>query len=356
MKITQADNYIDYRKIDKLSGSAIKLFDTNRSKFYREVVLKEKRKDKDTDSIKIGNIIDFILSDCKGNIPEFEQRFDEKFALLSGNKGSGQMFLLADLLFEYTQRDSNEENVCTTTFIERFTEAFENLQKQDKFKGKKLEDTVAVFVGSDAETYFKEKLSNIGKVVIDEGMLNYCKKRVELVINDENIELFKDDAENLGKTVIEWEFMGFECKSELDNLRVSHSKKEIVITEIKTNWEIEEFQRVYLKLRYYLSAKFYELAVDFWRRYIVPELRNYSIKFEFLTVDTSPNNLRPIVYTLSQTDLNKAWEGFYINGYYYKGLRELLEEIKWCQENNQWNITKLAYENNSKLPLEINYE
>lgn len=356
MKITQATETVDYRKIDKLSGSAIKLFATNRSKFYREVVLKEKRKDKDTDSIKIGSVIDFILSDCKGDLLEFEQRFDEKFALLSGNKGSGQMFLLADLLFEYTQRDSNDENICTTTFVDRFTEAFENLQKQDKFKGKTIENTIPLFVGSEAETYFKERLNNIGKTVIDEGMFNYCKKRAELVINDENIELFRDNTENLGKTIIEWEFMGFECKSELDNLRINHNKKELIITEIKSNWEIEEFQRVYLKLRYYLSAKFYELAVDYWRRHIVPEMRDYNIKFEFLTVDTSPNNLRPIVYTLSETDLQKAWEGFYVNGYYYKGLKELLEEIKWCQENNQWNITKLAYENNSKLPLEVNYE
>lgn len=350
------EEVVDYRKIDKLSGSAIKLFANDRNKFYKEVVLKEKRKDKDTDSIKIGNVIDFILSDCKGNLQEFEQRFDEKFALLTVKQGTGQMFLLADLLFEYTQRDSNEQNICTSSFLERFTEAFDNLQKQDKFKGKKLEDTIQLFVGSEAETYYKEKLANLGKIVLDMWMLDYCKNRAELVINDENIELFKDDSENLGKTVIEWKLIGFECKSELDNLRVNHSNKEIIITEIKTNWEIEDFSRVYLKLKYYLSAVFYQLAVEYWVNITQNYLKDYTIKFEFLTVDTSPNNLRPIVYTLSERDLKNSWEGFNINGYYYKGLKELLEEIKWCGDNNQWNITKLAYENNSKLPLIVNYD
>jgi len=60
-----------YRKIDALSASDIKLFAKDRIAFYHQKVLGEKRKDKFSDSLTLGTLIDYCLSDCKGSWQEF---------------------------------------------------------------------------------------------------------------------------------------------------------------------------------------------------------------------------------------------------------------------------------------------
>jgi hypothetical protein len=347
---------IPYRKIDALSASDIKLFAKDRMKFYYQKVLGEKRKEITSDSIVLGSLIDYCLSDCKGSWQEFEQNFDDKFILLSVKKGSGQLFLLTDLLYEFTLRDMDEEGNITSSFSNRFEEAFDSLQKEDKFKGKKVEWALEQFKDSDAEIYFSENLKAINKLAVDEWMLSKCKSIVENVLIDENVKhLFeeKENVNNLGKYIVEWEYKGLKAKSELDNLTIDHNTKEIIITEIKSTWDLEDFERTYLKLRYDLASIYYYKAIQ----YTFKELQDYTIKFQFLVIDTSPQGLNPLIYKVSLKDLDKAEFGFKTkSGYYYKGLNELVDEILWCQETQNWRISKLAFENNGILNLNINYE
>ena len=345
-----------YRKIDALSASDIKLFAKDRIAFYHQKVLGEKRKDKFSDSLTLGTLIDYCLSDCKGSWQEFEQNFDDRFILLSVKKGTGQLFLLADLLYEYTLRDMDEEGNITSSFSIRFEEAFDKLQKEDKFKGKKVEWALEQFKDSDAETYFSENLKAIDKLAVDSWMLDKCKFIVENVLMDDNVKhLFeeKENVINFGKYVVEWEYKGLKAKSELDNLTINHNTKEIIITEIKSTWDSEDFEKTYLKLRYDLAAIYYYKAIQ----YTFQDLPDYTIKFQFLVVDTSPQGLRPLIYKISHVDLLNAEQGFKTkSGYYYKGLGELVNEILWCQETQNWRISKNAYENNGILNLNINYE
>ena len=349
-------NQIPYRKIDALSASDIKLFNKDRIAFYHQKVLGEKRKEKTSDSLVLGTLIDYCLSDCKGSWQEFEQKFDDKFILLSVKKGTGQLFLLADLLYEYTLRDMDEEGNITSSFSIRFEEAFDKLQKEDKFKGKKVEWALEQFKDSDAETYFSENLKAIDKLAVDSWMLDKCKFIVENVLMDDNVKhLFeeKENVINFGKYVVEWEYKGLKAKSELDNLTINHNTKEIIITEVKSTWDSEDFERTYLKLRYDLAAIYYYKAIQ----YTFQDLPDYTIKFQFLVVDTSPQGLRPLIYKISHVDLLNAEHGFKTkSGYYYKGLDELVDEILWCQETQNWRISKNAYENNGILNLNINYE
>jgi len=349
-------NQTPYRKIDALSASDIKLFAKDRISFYHQKVLGEKRKEKTSDSLVLGTLIDYCLSDCKGSWQEFEQNFDDKFILLSVKKGTGQLFLLADLLYEYTLRDMDEEGNITSSFSIRFEEAFDKLQKEDKFKGKKVEWALEQFKDSDAETYFSENLKAIDKLAVDSWMLDKCKFIVENVLIDDNVKhLFEEqkNVDNFGKYVVEWEYKGLKAKSELDNLTIDHNTKEIIITEIKSTWDSEDFERTYLKLRYDLAAIYYYRAIE----YAFQKLQHYTIKFQFLVLDTSPQGLRSLIYKVSDIDLANAEFGFRTkSGYYYKGLNELVDEILWCQETQNWRISKFAYEQKSILNLDINYE
>ena len=350
----------EYRKINKLSASDIKLFNENRYKFYVTIVLGEKQEDLTSPPIVLGQLCDFILSDCRGSLDEFDKRFDEKFKLLSIKKGSGQMFLLVDELFKFTLRDMDEEGNITSSFSTRFEEAFDKLQSQDKFKGKKVEWALEQFRNSDEEIYFQECLDSIGKYVVDQSMLEKAKSTVEMVIQDENVNwLFngKEGLDNFGKTVIEFEYLGMECKCEIDDLSIDHLNKKIIITEIKTSYDImDAFEYTYLKRRYDLAAAFYYIAVN--QEFKENQgLSDYDIEFQFLAVDTSKERLRPLIYKLSKDDINKVINGFRLKtGSYYKGLVELIQEIKWSSETQNWNISEKAFENNGILNLEINYE
>ena len=349
----------EYRKINKLSASDIKLFNENRYKFYVTKVLGEKQEDLTSPAIVLGTLVDFILSDCRGSLDEFDKRFDEKFKLLSIKKGSGQMFLLVDELFKFTLRDMDEEGNITSSFSTRFEEAFDKLQSQDKFKGKKVEWALEQFRNSDEEIYFQECLDSIGKYVVDQSMLEKAKSTVEMVIQDENVNwLFNGaiDLDNLSKAVIEFEYLGMECKCEIDDLSINHLNKKIIITEIKTSYDImDAFEYTYLKRRYDLAAAFYYLAVIQFRDN--KNLNGYDIEFQFLAVDTSKERLRPLIYKLSKDDIDRAINGFRLKtGSYYKGLVELIQEIKWCSETQNWNISEKAFKNNGILNLEINYE
>lgn len=353
-------NNIDYRKIDKINASAIKMFDKSRFDFYKYYVLKTKKTEDYSPFLAMGLLIDFILSDCRGSLDEFYRRFDEKFKLLSVKKGSGQMFLLVDELFKLTLRDMDEEGNITSSFSARFEEAFDKIQSQDKFKGKKVEWALEQFRNSDEEIYFQECLESIGKYVVDQSLLEKAKSVVEMVIQDENINwLFngKEGLDNFGKTVIEFEYLGIECKCEIDDLSIDHLNKKIIITEIKTSYDIEDsFEYTYLKRRYDLAAGFYYLAANQEFREN-QGMQDYEIEFQFLAVDTSKERLRPLIYKLSKTDINNSINGFNLKtGHYYKGLIELINEIKWCNDTQIWNISKNAYENNSILNLEINYD
>lgn len=362
MKINTAGlTQTGYRAITAMNASSIKLFEKDRSRFYKEVVLGEKSVNKESDSIILGNIVDFCLSDCNGNWELFESRMNEKFFLMPVKRGSGQMFDLADELYRLTlQRTDEDGNVVMDNFTDLLNEAFVTIQSQDKFKGKNFEWLVGKWEEEDASKYYDALINNIGKTVIDEWMLEKGKKVVENVIYDEFIQplfLERNDIENLGKFVIVTEYNGFTCKCEIDKLQIDHKTKKVIITEIKTNWDIEEgFEYTILKLRYDIAAIFYKNCVMQWIGTERKDLLTYIIDFQFLTVDTSNKNLRPLIRPFGGIDMQNAYYGFKVRGYRYKGLFELMEEIKWCNKNQIWNISKEAYESKGVVPLNINYD
>lgn len=358
MNLTVKQDKQEYLKIPKLSASKIKLFKSDRMAFFNQVVLGKKTKDKKTDSLILGDLVDFCLTTCNGNFEQFEHVMDEKFAISTIKKGSGQLFLLADELFNITVEDMDESGNISTSFEDRFTRALAECQKQDKFKGKTIEKVLLDFKDSEAELYFAELMNNMDKIVVDTWMLEKAKNVVENVILDENVgAIFTeiDGLTDLGKVVIEFEWNGKECKCEIDKLIADNNYKTLVINELKTSWNPTNFEWNYLKLNYYLAAPFYKKAVEYWKEQH-PEYADYTIKYQFIVIDTSPNSLKPIIKPLDDVDMERAMNGFSIRGYYYEGLKELFEEILWLEMTQEWKTSKLAYENNGCIPLQLNYD
>lgn len=353
---------VNYRTLEGLNCSMIKLFDTDPVKFFEQFKLGKKRKEEKTVSLIIGDLVDFYLLDCKGDWDEFNQRFDEKFALYEGNKGSGQVFLLADILFRVTL-DNTEDGIVQKSFGTLFSEAFRRVQLEGKYKGGTEEKALLDFEAKGRE-YYDTLIDNVGKTVVEVSLLDKSKKVGDILKEDEfTSEIFSDENPNVEyfpKFTIEWKFRTkagkeIDCKSEVDILKINHSKKIIYAKDLKTNYDNENFEYSYLKYRYDLQAAFYFMAVKYWA--IQEGMGEYSVMpMEFVVGDTSSNNRRPIRYKLSMDDITKGMSGYSLNGKKYKGLIDLVEEISWAEDNNIWNCSKDVYDNKGVLKLGFRYD
>lgn len=355
---------VNYRALDGLNCSMIKLFDSDPVKFFEQFKLGKRKKDSKNTALIIGDIADFFLLDCGGNKDEFDSRFDEKFALFDGVKGSGQVFELVDILFELTVADTDEDGKVTSTFEHRFTEACRKVQAAGKYKGA-TEDKILADFGNKGYDYFESLVSNIGKVVVDVSLMDKALRVAELIRDDEfTKDLFvesTEEVEHFPKHVIEWvcevkgEDKTFPCKSELDLILVNHKKKIIYPKDLKTTYDNENFLYGYVKYRYDLQAAFYYLAVKYWAR--ENGMQDYTIEpMEFIVADTSANNRRPIRYQLTAEDMNAALEGYKLRGVEYKGIRTLIKEISWAEDTNNWTVSKDVFDNAGILKLGLQYD
>ncbi len=360
-QITRKD--INYRQLSSLNCSMIKLFDSDPVKFFEQFKLGRRPKDNGkTISFSIGDLVDFYLLDCRANEDEFNNRFEEKFALYEENKGKGQVFQLADILFDITQKYTDIEGVVTTSFESRFTEAFNKIKEIGRYSGKTEEQALEDFE-NNAYDYFNYKINNAGKTVIDVSLLDKSKRVAISLLNDpftKEVFVENDSEEYFPKFPIEWIYTTksgkkISCKSEIDILKIDHVKKCIYLKDLKTIYDNEVFEYQYLKFRYDLQAAFYYLAVRYWAD--EEGMSSYSIeRMEFIVGDTSSNNRRPVRYQTTEEDLQASLNGFKLGYTTYKGVHQIMEEIDWAEENNIWNVSKDIFLNSGRTKLNLRYE
>lgn len=354
---------VNYRELGALNVSMIKLFDTDPVKFFETFKLGKKKKAVKNVSTKIGDLVDFYLLDCKGDESEFDLRVDEKFALFEENKGSGQAFILADELFEIAQENTDENGVIMLKFESMFSDALKKVQANGKYSGKTEEKALEDFE-KKALSYYDFLIENADKVVVDESLINKAKKVGNLLKDDEfTADLFNDDdanIENFPKFVIEWKYTTksgkvIDCKSEVDLIKVDHKNKIIYPKDLKTTYDNENFEYTYLKFRYDLQAAFYTLAIKYWAN--EEGLNEYIVKpFEFIVGDTSANNRRPVRYQLDIKDVYAGLDGFTLRGNEYKGIHQLIEDISWAEDTDNWNVSKQVIDAKGILKLNLKYE
>lgn len=354
---------VNYRKLDALNQSMIKLFDKDPIKFYDEFKMGKARKQKKTTALIIGDIADFYLLACKGDELEFQNRLEEKFVLYEGHMGSGQVFTLADYIFEEAESCMNEKGEVTCDFNTMFTTAFIKLQSEGvKYKGK-TEDKALEDFYLNGKSYYDKLMENIGKTVVEASLVDKAKGVAERLMTDSfTNHIFKgrEDVEFLTHFAIEWFYTlefdkGFKCKSEIDILIVDHDHKIIQPMDLKTTYDNEAFDYNYIKNGYYIQNAFYVKAVEEWAK--TNNLEDYEVKpMTFIVGDTSSNNRRPLLFTTNNNDLEKGMQGFSLRGVYYKGVEELIRDILWAEEQDIWNCSRDAYGKNGKLELNINYD
>lgn len=352
---------VNYRKLDALNQSMLKVFDNDPIKFYNQFKLGKVPRDKKNTALIIGDLVDFFVLGCKGNETEFNDRFDEKFALFNGVRGSGQVFELVDALFEETENCINEKGEVTCSFETRFNAAMSRVRADGKYK-KKDDDYILKDFSENGEGYFDILMENIGKVVVDVSLMDKARIVGNKLLNDPfTASLFRhDEKDYFTHFPIEWRYelgnaKSILCKSEVDMLIIDHEDRSIQPMDLKTTYDNESFDYMYLKNSYYLQNAFYDKAVKEWAK--ENDMASFTVlPMMFVVGDTSSNNRRPLIYTTSSQDVVNGMFGFDYRGSHYRGVHELVMDIAWAEENDIWNCSREAFNNKGKMALNIEYD
>jgi hypothetical protein len=61
--------------------------------------------------------------------------------------------------------------------------------------------------------------------------------------------------------------------------------------------------------------------------------------------------MHPLIYTLSDVDMDDAYNGFEHKGRKYPGVKDLIVDLKWAIENDIWNISRKNNETGGVVTL-----
>jgi len=329
------------------SSSSLKEFSMDRKKYYRKYVLGEDVEDKDTQAATIGRVVETLLLE-----PEL---FDERFYMSAcASAPTGLMLAFVEALYKFSKEATDENGNITRTFEEISKDAY----AESGFKIK-YDAVIGKFVGSDAEIFYNEirKVRAQNLTVVTTEDVSNAEKIVEELRNNPVTK----DVVNLVSSprytvynqlqVEEYVLDGLEFKSMMDKVVVDHDVKTVQVYDLKCTWSVENFlEEYYLYRRAYIQALlYYKAALHFMNN--TEEIRGYRVESPRFIVCDSTNYYNPLIYTLSDKDLEDAYNGFTHKNREYTGVATLIKDLKWALENNIWNISRENSINNGLVNI-----
>lgn len=350
----------EYHKLtQKLSQSAIKLFDDSRIKFYKRFILGDKTIETKSNSMILGDLVDCELL-CKSE-------WDSRFAVANVSLPGGQLNEFTQELIKLTIASLDDNNTVIREITDLMEEAFKNVKYdyngiEIAFKKKDFNWLTTNFIGTVFEEFYKESRVNFGKLVVDLNMIGQAEKVGESlktckftrdIINLES----SNYMEVINQLPIEFKLLETDCKALLDKAWINHNSHEIQPYDLKISYSGDNFNYSYWKNKYYLQAAMYNEALKYWIDNERTDLKNYTIKPLIFIVGDSTLQSKPLLWVTNDQNLQEGQLGFTLSsGRKAKGLYELIEDIKWHLDQNMWDMSKEAFKNDGKmsiLPFEL---
>lgn len=345
----------EYRKMERLSYSSVKLYDNDRRRFYTEFVLGERKIEKKSPSLIIGSLVHCLLAGG--------ETYREKFHEAQCKPPVGQMLELCEELFTRSLKSMNSDGIQQDSFSVIFSDAF-NTVKYDyngdkvKFKNKTIEQVLEAFVDKDPELYYKELIENYDRTTVTMSMVENAEKLVNKLKSHTFTQEYVNDCEEEGMVVynelpILYSLNGVDLKSMPDKMVVDSNKRVISLYDYKTSYDNESPEKAYTKYGYYIQAYMYYIAAEKWA--IENGMSDYIIEpMVFIFIDTQGFNA-PVILKLSKDDIDRAGRGFKLRGILYPGALQLLESIAWNIGTGDWTSTKQIADKQGVVQLRLDY-
>ena len=342
----QTKTEAQYRAVKMDSSSSLKEFSTNRKKYHKKFILNELVEDEDSKASITGRVVETMLLEPE----EFDNRFHMSIVT---SAPTAMMLDFVEALCKHTLAATNEDGVVTRTFEDLTRDA----HADSGFKIK-LDAVLGKFLGTDAEVYFKEMIEvrSKGLTVITMQEVDNATKIVEEL----KTNMFTAEIVNLLNSsqysvynqlqVEGYEVFGHLFKSMMDKMIVDHNEKTVQVYDLKCTWSVENFyDEYYLYRRAYIQGFLYHKAAESWAS--EHGYGDYTILYPKFIVCDSTNYSSPLVYAMSDENMQDALNGFEYKGRKYPGVASIIEDLQWAIENDKWNISRENYINNSVVKL-----
>ena len=329
----------DYRAVQLDSSSSLKEFSLDRKKYHKKYILGEKTDEDDNKASIMGRVVETLLLE-----PE---KFDERFHLsVCESVPTGLMNDFVEALYKHTALATDEQGNVTRTFEELSKDAYADSGFKIKY-----EAVITKFIGSEAETYYNEirVVRAKGLTVVGANEVNTAERIVEELRNNfvtsEVVNLTRSSRYDVYNQyqIENFEVCGVMCKAMMDKIVIDHEQKTVQVYDLKCTWNVENFyEEYYLYRRAYIQAYvYYKAAVQILTD---KNLEGYAALPPRFIVCDSTNYMNPLIYTLSDDDLEDALLGFKHKKKEYPGVIEIANDLKWAKTMDVWNISRKRYD------------
>jgi hypothetical protein len=333
-----------------MSVSSLNLFAQSPAE-YRQHILNPQKVD--ANYFTKGSAVDCLITE--------PDKFEEQFAIIKTTAPSGMLGDVCKLMNDYMQ--VNGDNLPEETLF-KLAYQKSGFKLTEEAVWKKYKDP-------KVQQYMNFLKNSKGKTVISEGDFEQVKDVVAMLQNYSATKFYMKDCKShpmmdvYDQLYIEFELEGLACKGTMDRVIVDHSNKRIIPTDLKTTGKsVLNFRDSFIRFGYFRQAAFYMEALRQWhKRTPSPEngpkndISKYTIDpFKFIVAEMECVH-QPVVYGCSVRDINMATHGGVLkNGEYVKGILELLKEVKWHRENDEWFTTydhAMSYQNENCVVLDV---
>ncbi len=291
----------------------------------------------DNDGTSFGKIVDIL-----------EQNIDinNGYIIFDEDKPTSSLGILCDYIIDNFEKEMlNEDEIIN---IINDLNLWSNIKKREVLVSKFDTNQFWKYIG----TKLKAKKEN--KKVISTSEYSDALEVVSTLRNHKFTKhIFNNKDENkeiINQYELKFKYKGSEFLGYVDKIIIDHKNKTIQLIDLKTGEESSyKFLSAFLKWKYYLQEAIYSIGA----KVLLTKYKKYKIlPFTFVYISKFENI--PLVYEVDEKWHNASLNGFIKNGFKYKGLDELIDDIEWHIDNQEFSLSREVIENNGKLILNSN--
>lgn len=334
----------EYIQNTALSQSDIKLFEKNIIEFYNQKIL-GLVEEVQSDPMDIGSIVDAIMLD-----PEELK----KYYVVTDLKAKGKVKEVVDLIWNKTSTsESYNKDLTLAGLTDYVKEAIKQVEYQLNWK----EETRIKKIEDEGQEYYEQLQEARGMYMVSLESWNTAHALVQELTDDnmtasiiewlKHPETIPDNITLHLQEVLEGEFELTKLKGKLDFFIVDNNNKVIEPWDVKTAKNHNRFKINYKASKYGRQGAFYTELLK--QNY--PDYKILPFKFLVLPVENNKKlhedaaSEKPEVYAMTAKELQIHTDGVYLgNGYRIKGWKELVKEIQWHINTQNFQHRKEYYE------------
>lgn len=323
LQISTGSNELDnfYKKEFNFSYSSINKLLFSPRMFYNHYVLKEKEDSTDSHLV-IGRVLHCLLLE--------PANFDNQFAVMTSKIPSENNKKIIDNIFKNYLVNQNNTLTLEDYSKDILTHLLTiNLHQSLKTDQQRLDKILT----DENNEYFEFLKLSLGKTVIDEIILDNCKKSLDVIKanNDVRALLQLDKIQEDNKIEVYNELivsmsdknLPFGFKGVLDNVVVDHNSKTLFINDLKTSGKsIQDFPESVDYYKYWIQGIIYVMLAS---EKFLKDKQDWNVQLTFIVIDKY-NQVYP--YQVSSESLNKWKIDF----------EKIVTQIRWHYDNKEYNL------------------